>query len=259
MKIYFLITLAIAGCLSLAAANYCDSTLCPAGVQHVACNHTGKFDSTCSKDAAMVQIGQTLQNIIVNVHNNKRNFIAGGKVAKFKPACRMATMRWNPELAKIASYNVRQCKMSHDKCRNTQKFKFSGQNLAWRSFTGTPNFQELTRASINAWYSEFKDTKWEHLQSHPSNYNGPAIGHFTALMGERNIAVGCAASTYSTPGVSYKTFLIACNYATTNMINNPIYNGCAKPAAKCTTGKNAKFPNLCSLKEVYNVNNWRPS
>ncbi|XP_061388583.1 antigen 5 like allergen Cul n 1-like [Musca vetustissima] len=256
MKIYFLYIFAIAKLLSLAAANYCDASLCPAGVQHVACNHTGNFDSTCPKDAAMVQIGQTLQNVIVNAHNNKRNFIAGGKVAKFKPACRMATMRWAPELAKVASYNVRQCKMSHDKCRNTQKYKFSGQNLAWRSFTGTPNKQELVKAAINAWYSEVKNTQWQQIQSYPATYKGPAIGHFTAMMGERNIAVGCAASTYSTKGVKYKTFLIACNYATTNMINKPIYRGCAKPAAQCKAGKNSKFPNLCAPKEAYNVNKW---
>ncbi|XP_073835066.1 antigen 5 like allergen Cul n 1-like [Musca autumnalis] len=257
MKLYFLIiTFATAEWLLLVSANYCASTLCSAGVQHVACNHTGKFDSTCSKDAAMVEMNATLRQVILNVHNNKRNYVAGGKVKKFKPACRMATMKWDAELAKIASYNVRQCKMNHDKCRNTAKYKYSGQNLAWRSFNGTPNKQELIKASINAWYSEVKDTKWEHIKSYPSNYNGPAIGHFTALMGERNIAVGCAAATYSTAGVSYKTFLIACNYATTNMVNNPIYNGCTKPAAKCKVGKNSKYPNLCAVKEVYNVNNW---
>ncbi|XP_073831640.1 uncharacterized protein [Musca autumnalis] len=254
MKIWFLIQIFIIFELfSLCSANYCASTLCPSGVKHVACNHNGKFDSTCSNDAAMVSIGANLKKIIVNVHNNKRNYIAGGNVAKFKPACRMATMKWDAELAKIASYNVRQCKMSHDKCRNTPTYKYSGQNLAWRSYTGTPNKAKLIKAAINAWYSEFKDTKWEHIQSYPKSYSGPAIGHFTALMGERNIAVGCAAATYSTKGVKYKTFLVACNYATTNIASNSIYNNCAKAAAKCKVGRNSKYPNLCAPKEVYNV------
>uniref|UniRef100_A0A1I8MZI0 Venom allergen-1 n=1 Tax=Musca domestica TaxID=7370 RepID=A0A1I8MZI0_MUSDO len=258
MKVYFLITLliTIVAIFSVTAVDYCNSSLCPKGDTHIACKNTGKFHSKCSKDAAKVQIGANLQQIIVNAHNNKRNFVAGGNIGKFKPACRMATMKWDPELAKIASYNVLQCEMSHDKCRNTAKFKFAGQNLAWRSFTGTPNVQQLLIASINAWYAEQKYTKWSQLQSYPPNYKGPAIGHFTALMGERNIAVGCAASTYSTPGVGYKTFLVACNYATTNMLGKPIYTGCSKAAASCKAGKNPKYPNLCAPQEVYNVNKW---
>ncbi|XP_061388582.1 antigen 5 like allergen Cul n 1-like [Musca vetustissima] len=242
--------------LSIALANYCAANLCPNGKKHIACNNNGKFVKTCPKDAAMVQIGSKLKNIIVNAHNNKRNIIAGGKVANFKPACRMASMRWDPQLAKIASYNVRQCKMAHDKCRNTPKYRFSGQNLFWKSFTGKPNKAQLMQAAVNAWYAEYKNTKWAQIQSYPPNYKGPAIGHFTAMMGERNIAVGCAASTYSTKGVKYKTFLVACNYATTNMNDKPIYRDCARPAVQCKVGVNSKYKNLCAPKEAYNVNKW---
>ncbi|XP_061402402.1 antigen 5 like allergen Cul n 1-like [Musca vetustissima] len=237
-------------------ANYCAANLCPRGVKHIACNNKGNFYASCPKDAAMVKIGPKLKNIILTNHNRKRNIIAGGRIAKFKPACRMATMRWDPQLAKIASYNVRQCKMSHDKCRNTPKYRFSGQNLAWRSFRGKLKKSKLMQAAINAWYVEYKDTKWTHIQSYPSSYKGPAIGHFTTLMGERNIAVGCAAATYSTKGVTYKTFLVACNYATTNINNNPVYRACPKAAAKCNVGVNSKFKNLCGPKETYNVNKW---
>uniref|UniRef100_A0A1I8MUB2 Venom allergen-1 n=1 Tax=Musca domestica TaxID=7370 RepID=A0A1I8MUB2_MUSDO len=237
-------------------ANYCASNLCPAGVKHVACKNKGNFYKSCPKDATMIRIGPKLRNLIVNVHNKRRNRIAGGKVSKFRPACRMATMRWNAELAKIASYNVRQCKMNHDKCRNTQRFKFSGQNLAWKSYYGRPNRAELIKAVINAWYSEVKSTKRTHIQSYPTNYKGPAIGHFTAMMGERNIAVGCAASTYSTKGAKYKSFLVACNYATTNISKKPVYRSCSRATARCKTRRNSKYRNLCSPKERYNVNNW---
>ncbi|XP_019893282.2 antigen 5 like allergen Cul n 1-like [Musca domestica] len=256
MKIYFLkVVLIISEFLASATANYCHASLCANGVKHIACNNTGKFYATCS-NPAMVQMGPALRRLIVVEHNTKRNFVATGRIAKFRPACRMATMRWDPELAKIASYNVRQCKMEHDKCRNTAKYKFSGQNLAWRSYTGTPNFQQLIRQAINAWYVEYKHTTWRQMQSYPPNYRGPAIGHFTAMMGQRNMAVGCAASTYSTKGVNYRTFLIACNYATTNMLNRSVYTGCARPGVNCKVGRNSLYPNLCAPKEVYYVNNW---
>ncbi|XP_019893280.2 antigen 5 like allergen Cul n 1 [Musca domestica] len=256
MKIYFLITLlTTAEYLSVAANKYCKSALCPAGARHIACKRQpGKFYASCPKNAAMVPIGKKLKSLIVNVHNKRRNYIAGGNVAKFRPACRMATMRWDPELAKMASYNVRQCKMTHDKCRNTARYNYSGQNLAMISYTETLDMKGLIKTSIDGWYEEYKKTKWKQLRSYPTNYKGPDIGHFTTMVGEQNIALGCAASTFTSNGVIH--FLLACNYATTNIAKNPVYTGCARAASKCKAGRNPKYSNLCSRKERYNVNKW---
>lgn len=83
-----------------------------------------------------------------------------------------------------------------------------------------------------------------------------AIGHFTVMMADRNIRVGCAGATYTNDGERYLSYLVACNYATTNMINFPIYESCSRAAASCTTGTNPKYPNLCSASEQYAVNKW---
>lgn len=74
------------------------------------------------------------------------------------------------------------------------------------------------------------------------------------MMADRNIRLGCAASTYSQQ--PYQAYLVACNYATTNMINFPIYKSCNKAGTSCTTGTNPKYPNLCSASEKYDVNKW---
>lgn len=193
-KIYFLITLlTTAEYLSVAANKYCKSALCPAGARHIACKkqpgvryhqfllieqtsnwrYFQKFYASCPKNAAMVPIGKKLKSLIVNVHNKRRNYIAGGNIAKFRPACRMATIRWDPELAKMASYNVRQCKMVHDKCRNTARYNYSGQNLAMISYTETLHVKGLIKTSIDGWYEEYRKTKWKQLRSYPTNYKGP--------------------------------------------------------------------------------------
>lgn len=82
-----------------------------------------------------------------------------------------------------------------------------------------------------------------------------AIGHFTVMVAERNTHVGCAASEY-TKSNGFQYFLIACNYATTNMMEFPIYKSCGSSAQDCKSGKNSKYPNLCSPNEKYEVNKW---
>lgn len=95
----------------------------------------------------------------LNKHNNLRNRIASGTFGIFKPAGRMATMTWSAPLAKLAEFNVKQCKMVHDKCRNTNIFRYAGQNLASRSSTSTKvNVGKIINDSIQAWFDEYKKT-----------------------------------------------------------------------------------------------------
>ncbi|XP_053948657.1 antigen 5 like allergen Cul n 1-like [Anastrepha ludens] len=237
----------------ISATNYCDSSLCSSS-KHIACNNNGNFASSC-KSPSLVTLTQANRNAIVNAHNVKRNLVAGGGT-NLKPACRMATMQWDDELAALAALNVKQCQMKHDACHNTDAFKYSGQNLAWITFYGTPDVAKLAQHSIDMWYNEIKDTKLAYINAYPNNYQGLTIGHFTVMVADRNIRVGCAASTYAVSGKSYKAFLMACNYATTNMINFPIYKACATAASNCKKGTNADFPNLCSKSEVFAVNKW---
>ncbi|XP_037818677.1 antigen 5 like allergen Cul n 1-like [Lucilia sericata] len=253
----FAILMCVVAAIAFASGtDYCSDSLCSAGVTHIACGNSGNFADTCPDDAALVNIDDNLKNVIVSTHNEKRNFIAGGGESKLSPACRMATMEWDDELAAIAAFNVKQCAMAHDKCRNSDTFHYSGQNLAWMGFFGQANDASMLQQAVNMWYGEVADSKMEYINSYPNNYNGPTIGHFTVMVADRNIRVGCAASTYSVTDQPYKAYLVACNYATTNMINFPIYTSCDKAASSCTTGVNEDYPNLCSSSEVYEVNKW---
>ncbi|XP_061393341.1 scoloptoxin SSD976-like [Musca vetustissima] len=98
----------------------------------------------------------------------------------------------------------------------------------------------------------------DYIDSLPSSYSRPKIDHFTVMVADRNIRVGCAAATYDDTRVSSKRqiFLVACNYATTNMQNLPVYAKCEIPAKSCKSGNNSQYPNLCSRSEKYDVNKW---
>ncbi|KAH8287311.1 hypothetical protein KR054_005669, partial [Drosophila jambulina] len=213
------------------------------------------FSSNCPTSPAprLLVFNPNQKKITVNLHNKLRNQLASGKLTKYKPAKRMATMKWNNELASLAALNVKQCQMSHDACHNTQTFKASGQNLATFGSTGditTTPAATLIRDSVNAWWNEKKDANQSIMAKYPSNYSGPQIGHFTAMAQEKNTHCGCAASYYVKDGWSW--FLMACNYATTNWIGQPVYQAGTK-ASGCKKGANANYPGLCKPTEVYNV------
>lgn len=108
-----------------------------------------------------------LRHIIVGKHNQLRNLMAGG-FSKFKPAARMATMRWHPELAQLAALNVEQCVMRHDHCRNTPTFRYSGQNLATTYSNGPISLLGTLRSHIQAWFDEYRYTPTHIIQSFQS-------------------------------------------------------------------------------------------
>lgn len=110
------------------------------------------------------------------MHNSYRNQLASGLLTRFKPAKRMATMQWDAELATLAALNVKQCKMNHDACHNTKKFRASGQNLAMYGTTGdiaSMAVATLIRTSVNSWWNEKKDATQAIMAKYPSNYSGP--------------------------------------------------------------------------------------
>ena len=85
----------------------------------------------------------------------------------------MATMGWSPELAKLAEFNVKQCRMQHDQCRNTKKFKYAGQNLATMSWKGMQKtVSSVVNSQIQSWFDEYMDCTMAYINKYPTNTNG---------------------------------------------------------------------------------------
>ncbi|KAM7347467.1 venom allergen-1-like [Cochliomyia hominivorax] len=247
-KIYILLLVALPAVI--AQTNYCSSNLCKNGKKHIACNNKGNFASIC-KNPKMIEITPKLRSQILDKHNLLRNRIAKG-FGKFPSASRMATMVWSNELAKLAEYNVKQCQMKHDQCRNTKSFPKAGQNIAITTWRGKEmSVSQIVNNHIEKWFNEYKNCPTSAIKSYQSPTNGKAIGHFTAMVQDRSTHVGCAIVRLRKNGSMQQ--LMTCNYAITNILKKPVYIQ-GKPASKCTTGRDKKYSSLCSTKEKYNLN-----
>ncbi|XP_037932306.1 uncharacterized protein LOC119667094 [Teleopsis dalmanni] len=235
-----------------AATDYCSSTLCGSGRTHVACGNTGAFASTCASDANIISMTTTLQNALLDKHNTLRNTVAAGNLSGYTAAKRMATIVWDAELAMLAELNVKQCAMKHDQCRNTDKFKLAGQNLAYSGWSGTTKeVQAVSVSHVQMWFDEYKDCSMTYINNYSNPTNGKVIGHFTQVVQEKATSMGCAILRQTKNGFTEQ--YTACNYAYTNVINRPVYTS-GTAASACTSGKDATYKSLCSTAEVYNVN-----
>ncbi|CAO1423967.1 unnamed protein product [Diamesa hyperborea] len=196
-----------------------------------------------------------LRTLILDTHNTFRNRIALGQEPRFSTARRMAQMVWNNDLAFLAQLNTRTCQSAHDACRNTPAFRWSGQNLGRRGTTGafSPPAEVITN-SINNWYNEHRFAAQSDINLMTRIFIGDnAIGHFTVMVSERNTQVGCAVSNYVANGRN--NTLLACNYATTNMMNRIVYRT-GPTASGCTLGRDTRFTGLCRTNEPINPNSF---
>ena len=147
---------------------------------------------------------------------------------------------------------MKQCKEKHDQCHNTPSFKSAGQNLAWSATTG--NFdttEEAIKSGIKSWMDEHSNGDQSTIDNCCDSANGKHVLHFTQMAQDNAIQVGCAISQYTNG--KWKSSLMACNYAVTNLLGTPVYVTGA-PASGCSTGTNSKFSGLCSASEKINPN-----
>lgn len=238
------------------------------GRQHIGCGHSRNFALGCPSDRQMVTVGRYEIEQILYLHNMMRNKIASGSEKGFKGATHMPLMvifysikssqflvkkifnylkkkqKWDEELANLAALNVMQCKMAHDQCRNTAKFKYAGQNLGFRGnsreFEGTSSFIQNI---LWAWYNEIKDANSSDIAKCCGKIS--KIGHFLQIIQDNAEYVGCAIAKYTNNG-RMKSLLLACNYSYTNMMAQPVYKS-GSSASNCgSKGRNSKYTSLCN-------------
>jgi len=235
----------VAACAILAsvyATNYC--TIC---TNNIGCNNNGQLQSTCPSGASMIPIPASLQKIILDKHNDRRNQVANGSLPGFKSAQRMAYSQWDPELATLAQYNANKCQFAHDACHNTDNFTWSGQNIgnSWYS----NGYQDVTTtflSIIDQWFVEYKYASMDEILAYEQSTNGHEIGHFTEMVNEKNTYLGCGGVKYLTN--NQYTIYFVCNYAFNNIYNYTVYTPGA-PCSACKTGCHPVYKALCSVNE----------
>lgn len=80
------------------------------------------------------------------------------------------------------------------------------------------------------------------------NIRKKEVGHFTQIVRDVSISVGCSISQYVKNDL-YNIYYV-CDYAVANNFDHQIYDE-GPTASKCETGTNPKYPALCSEKEKY--------
>lgn len=133
--------------------------------------------------------------------------------------------------------------MKHDLCRNTVQFPYSGQNLfIFSNFPTHLSLEKTMTDGINAWYNEYINATQADIDVCCGGTKFGAIGHFTAMMQDQNIAVGCGAARYTDVNGQKITY-VACNYAWTNLFNTKVYVS-GSPASQCSQ-TDTTYTSLC--------------
>ncbi|EAA11192.2 AGAP006418-PA [Anopheles gambiae str. PEST] len=235
-----------------AQTDYCANSNCRNGRPNVGCNPPASpgGPACAGLNPEVKTFSPEEQTLILSEHNKRRSQLAQGELKPFQPAVRMPTLTWDEELAKQAGNNARSCTYQHDSCRNTPVFAWAGQNLALSQSSGmNKTVSEVISSSIASWWSEHNVTREEQLNTYPSSYSGPAIGHFTQMASDQSDKIGCAMQNWVSD--NWQTYYFVCNYGVTNIADRPVYKAGAV-ASKCTTGRNPTLPGLCSETETIN-------
>lgn len=187
---------------------------------------------------------------ILEYHNGKRNLIAGGLIANFLPAVRMATMQWDSDLEYMASLIVKTCEFSTNCCVNTNEYRLTGQNVAQTDWYGyQPTLSSVIESQMDMWFDSYENINMSNIN------NVTFASTFTVMIHQLSTRIGCASVRYPelTNGRWWQSLTTVCTYSHTNVFGHKIYIS-GPVASNCTTGRNNNFENLCSLEEVYNVN-----
>ncbi|XP_061402291.1 antigen 5 like allergen Cul n 1-like [Musca vetustissima] len=238
--------------------SWCNPELCNdrTDVKHIACENYGFFAPRCQPDATMIDINP-YRHVFVDEHNKRRNLIASGQLPGYYPASRMATMVWDEELQYLAALNVRTCILDHDDCYHTYRFKNCGQNLCAisRLKYDALNVTSLIDETIRLWFdNEHHLVDSSYVTAFRVAHHFEDYGHFTEMIVDRNIRLGCAIMQYTRPDYPYvHVYHVVCNYASVYALGAPLYN-VGRPGSGCITGVNPRYPALCSVKEYFDPN-----
>lgn len=129
----------------------------------------------------------------------------------------LPTYSWNIHLAarsqKWATWlkKNKNCQMQHstnEARKNRAGFTYIGENLYWfSSSAGAKITENQMKKAVEHWYAEIADFQYsKHGVACPKRNNKKQIGHFTQVMWQRSIELGCAAASCG------NSLVVVCQY-----------------------------------------------
>ena len=246
------------GCIALlittpyqtsARSYWCDiqQRLCR-GKEHIGCTPNSFPSSRECRGVHVMYIDRSTKELLVKMHNNFRNQIAGGQIRKYPQASNMAVMQWDDTLQQTAEMHVSHCVFAHDQCRATTQFPYSGQNLAYQATSlGWPkNTTAAIERGLQAMFDEWKLARPSIIEKLVEGLGN--IYHFTLMVNDKNNHLGCGIIEYQKVESNNKlmnAFLLTCNYGYTNIAGEAVYQK-GRFCSKCSSGCSSEYRALCA-------------
>ncbi|XP_016986161.1 antigen 5 like allergen Cul n 1 isoform X2 [Drosophila rhopaloa] len=248
----FLIVLFSRGAVSM---DYCDKDLCLPQITHIACRNYGDFDESCGSGAVIMQFPMNLRAQLLNVLNDFRNTVALGKHSSFRPAARMATLRWHKELAGLAKFALRRCENMDDFCSNTHEFKYVSYiygSSRWLHREKTP--RSIVEFVLKYWMDDMKACTMAHINAERPPKDGQCRGYFTQLVQDLAAHVGCAMMMRRSHSDGLYQYGLLCQFSRGKIANELVYRESSHPGSRCYAGTHSTYQGLCSPEEHVNPN-----
>lgn len=249
------------------ARDWCEvqRIYCPENYHHIGCkdnNDLSENRENCH-NSKIISLSDDfdLQDIILGIHNDKRNKIASGKIMNFPSASKLGEVMWDYDLQELAEMHVKNCEYVHDECRSTPDFPNAGQNIGWIS-ENNPNLIDNLTASvtdiINSWWEERHDMPNDLIRKFDISkvMDNSIITHFATMIKEKNTKIGCGLLTYETNDYMYNV-LLTCNYAEYLMAGEQLYEE-GKSCSNCeeTSECSIEYPHLCQAEKDKIIPEW---
>ncbi|KAH8277634.1 hypothetical protein KR018_002524 [Drosophila ironensis] len=236
------------------STDYCRQDLCYPQT-HIACRNYGDFDESCGSGAAILPFPMALRAQLLSSMNRFRNKVASGKYPGFKPAARMATLRWDEELAGLAKLALRRCDNLDDYCSNTNKFKYVSYiygSTKWLKRAKTP--QAVVETVMQYWIEDIDSCTMSHVNAKRPPKDSQCRGYFTQLVQDLAAHVGCALILRKTHDQSLFHYGLLCQFSRGKIANELVYRESDNPGSRCYSGTHSSYPGLCSPDEHVNPN-----
>ncbi|XP_017125672.1 antigen 5 like allergen Cul n 1 [Drosophila elegans] len=237
------------------ATDYCNKDLCQPEISHIACQNYGDFDESCGSGAVIMKFPMHLRSQLVGILNDFRNTVALGRFSSFRPAARMATLRWHDELAGLAKFALRRCENMDDYCSNTDEFKYVSYifgSSRWLHQEKTP--RSIVEFVLQFWMDDIRACSMSHINAERPPKDGQCRGYFTQLVQDLASHVGCAMMMRRSHSGGLYQYGLLCHFSRGKIANELVYRESVHPGSRCHSGTHSIYQGLCSLDEHINPN-----
>ena len=202
------------------------------------------------------------KNLLLNYHNQKRDWIASGKAEDeygLPWASKMYQLGWDDELAKLAQDHANTCPSEKSRSRHS-KFGLVGQNCAYRSVEREVDRLTNLTELPELWWSNIKYLKEEKYKTRALEFREDVDKKYDSLarmIWGSTWAIGCGLSVFrQDPPIKRMCVhdvciitMLVCNYAPAGNIHGQ--NLYKKGYSSFECGRNTKpseeYPNLCQV------------